>query len=61
MAIINKRVSIPVMMIKYSLLLMRTSLAGYVALTGEFVNLDDAHNIPEDVDYTFNNAFDDKI
>ena len=46
---------------EYALPLTRASLAGYVALTGEFVNLDDAHNIPEDVDYTFNKAFDVKF
>ena len=43
---------------EYALPLTRTSLAGYVALTGEFVNLEDAYNVPEDVDYTFNKAFD---
>ncbi len=46
---------------EYALPLTRTSLAGYVALTGEFVNLEDAHHIPENVDYTFNKAFDIKF
>ncbi len=43
---------------EYSLPITRTSLAGYVTLTGEFLNLDDAYKIPKDVDYTFNKAFD---
>ncbi|MHC4139469.1 MAG: HD domain-containing phosphohydrolase [Planctomycetota bacterium] len=46
---------------EYALPLTRTSLAGYVALTGEFVNLEDAYNVPKDVDYTFNKAFDIKF
>ena len=46
---------------EYALPLTITSLAGYVALTGEFVNLEDAYNIPNDVDYTFNKAFDTKF
>ncbi len=46
---------------EYALPLTRASLAGYVALTGEFVNLEDVHNIPEEVDYTFNKAFDIKF
>ncbi len=46
---------------EYALPLTRTSLAGYVALTGEFVNLEDAYNVPDDVDYTFNKAFDIKF
>ena len=54
--------SLPNIEIKeYSLPLTRASLAGYVALTGESVNLEDAHNIPKDVDYTFNKAFDIKF
>ncbi len=46
---------------EYALPLTRSSLAGYVALTGEFVNLEDAYNIPDHVDYTFNKAFDIKF
>jgi len=46
---------------EYALPLTRTSLAGYVALTGKFVNLEDAYNVPGDVDYTFNKAFDKKF
>jgi HD-GYP domain-containing protein (c-di-GMP phosphodiesterase class II) len=43
---------------EYALPVTRTSLAGYVTLTGEFLNLEDAYKIPKDVDYTFNKAFD---
>ena len=46
---------------EYTLPITRTSLAGYVTLTGEFLNLEDAYKIPKDVDYTFNKAFDVKF
>ncbi|MBT6047800.1 MAG: GAF domain-containing protein, partial [Candidatus Scalindua sp.] len=46
---------------EYALPLTRSSLAGYVALTGEFINLDDVYHIPDDVDYSFNKAFDNKF
>jgi diguanylate cyclase (GGDEF)-like protein len=38
--------------------LSEASLAGYVALTGEIVNLPNAYEIPPDRPYTFNRAFD---
>ena len=34
------------------------SIAGYVALTGEIVNLDDAYRLPADVPYAINRKFD---
>jgi len=34
------------------------SIAGYVALTGEIVNIDDAYNLPPDVPYSINRKFD---
>lgn len=34
------------------------SMAGYVALTGEVLNIADAHDIPEDKPYSFNASFD---
>ncbi len=34
------------------------SIAGYVALTGEIVNLEDAYNLPEGVPYSINRKFD---
>ncbi len=46
---------------EYALPLTRKSLAGYVALTGEFINLKDVYDIPDDVDYSFNKAFDSKF
>jgi len=46
---------------EYALPLTRSSLAGYVALTGEFINLEDVYDIPDDVDYSFNKAFDIKF
>ncbi|MFQ5685930.1 MAG: HD domain-containing phosphohydrolase [Candidatus Scalindua sp.] len=46
---------------EYSLPITMTSLAGYVTLTGDFLNLEDAYKIPKDVDYTFNRTFDVKF
>ena len=46
---------------EYALPLTRKSLAGYVALTGEFINIEDVYNVPEDTDYVFNKAFDTKF
>jgi HD-GYP domain-containing protein (c-di-GMP phosphodiesterase class II) len=34
------------------------SIAGYVALTGEIVNIQDAYNLPADVPYSINRKFD---
>ena len=34
------------------------SIAGYVALTGEIVNIDDAYHLPPDVPYSINRKFD---
>jgi HD-GYP domain-containing protein (c-di-GMP phosphodiesterase class II) len=34
------------------------SIAGYVALTGEIVNIEDAYNLPADVPYAINRKFD---
>jgi len=42
------------------LTMSETSLAGYVALTGEILNLPDVYAIPPDVPYTFNKDFDTK-
>jgi HD-GYP domain-containing protein (c-di-GMP phosphodiesterase class II) len=36
----------------------RTSLAGYVALTGETLVIDDAYNLPPGAEYTINTSFD---
>lgn len=46
---------------EYVLPLTRASLAGYVTLTGEFINLDDVYHIPAEKDYGFNKAFDEKF
>ncbi len=40
--------------------LSTTSIAGYVAVTGEALRIDDAYTIPESAPYRFNRAFDDK-
>ncbi|HVS32338.1 MAG TPA: HD domain-containing phosphohydrolase [Thermoanaerobaculia bacterium] len=36
----------------------RNSLAGYVAMTGETLVIDDAYNLPPDAEYTINRSFD---
>ena len=38
----------------------RRSLAGYVALTGETLVIDDAYNLPGDAEYTINRSFDEE-
>jgi len=37
-----------------------TSIAGYVASTGEILNIPDAYNIPENKPYHFDSSYDDK-
>jgi HD-GYP domain-containing protein (c-di-GMP phosphodiesterase class II) len=44
----------------FTLPLDHSSIAGYVALTGEPLTIQDAYNIPEDLPYSFNRAFDQK-
>jgi HD-GYP domain-containing protein (c-di-GMP phosphodiesterase class II) len=46
---------------EYALPLTKTSMAGYVILTGKLVNLEDVYRIPEGADYAFNKAFDEKF
>lgn len=38
----------------------RKSLAGYVAMTGEMLVIDDAYNLPDDAEYEINRSFDEK-
>ena len=38
----------------------RKSLAGYVAMTGETLVIDDAYNLPADAEYEINRSFDEK-
>src|SRR2546426_8139585 len=38
----------------------RTSLAGYAAVTGEPLVIDDAYFLPPDVEYTINRSFDER-
>ena len=46
---------------EHTLPLTKTSMAGYVATTGQYVNLKDAYNIPEGEDYTFYDKLDTKF
>jgi HD-GYP domain-containing protein (c-di-GMP phosphodiesterase class II) len=43
-----------------TMLLDRTSLAGYAATTGEPLVIDDAYFLPPDVEYTINRSFDER-
>jgi HD-GYP domain-containing protein (c-di-GMP phosphodiesterase class II) len=38
----------------------KKSLAGYVAMTGETLVIDDAYNLPDDAEYEINRSFDEK-
>ena len=38
----------------------RRSLAGYVAMTGETLTIDDAYNLPADAEYSINRSFDEQ-
>jgi HD-GYP domain-containing protein (c-di-GMP phosphodiesterase class II) len=38
----------------------RRSLAGYVAMTGETLVIDDAYNLPDDAEYSINRSFDEE-
>jgi GAF domain-containing protein len=42
----------------YSLPLTKNSIAGYVAITGETLNISDAYNLPPEVGFEFNRDFD---
>ena len=42
----------------YPLTLSKESIAGYVAITGEIVNLEDVYDLPDTVPYRFNPDFD---
>jgi HD-GYP domain-containing protein (c-di-GMP phosphodiesterase class II) len=46
--------------VEYTIPLDRSSLAGYAAVTGEPLVIDDAYALPPDVEYTINRAFDEQ-
>lgn len=46
---------------EYTLPLNPKSLAGYVALTGETLSIEDAYDVPEDVSYCFDPGFDEEF
>ena len=45
----------------HTLPITRTSISGYVALTGKIVNIEDVYDIPDTEDYTFNKDYDKKF
>lgn len=45
---------------KFTLPINKKNLAGYVADTGDILNIPDAYNIPENVEYSHKKAFDEK-
>ncbi|HEX4601171.1 MAG TPA: HD domain-containing phosphohydrolase, partial [Gemmatimonadales bacterium] len=46
--------------VEFSIAVDRTSLAGYTAVTGEPLVIDDAYFLPPDVEYTINRSFDER-
>ncbi len=40
---------------------LKKSMAGYAALTGEFLNIEDAYNLPADSEFQHNRSFDKKM
>jgi response regulator RpfG family c-di-GMP phosphodiesterase len=44
---------------RFRVTISRSSIAGYTALTGNILNIEDAYNIPPDASYGFNHAYDD--
>ena len=43
---------------EFSMPIMKQSIAGYVALTGEVIKLDNVYEIPEETEYEFNSSYD---
>ena len=50
--------SVPILLGESTMEVNPQSIAGYVALTGETVNLPDAYHLPEGVPYSINRSFD---
>src|SRR5207249_9496489 len=46
--------------VEFTMPMDRTSLAGYAAVTGEPLVIDDAYFLPPDVEYTINRSFDER-
>jgi HD-GYP domain-containing protein (c-di-GMP phosphodiesterase class II) len=46
--------------VEFTIAVDRTSLAGYTAVTGEPLVIDDAYFLPPDVEYTINRSFDER-
>ena len=46
--------------VEFTMPMDRTSLAGYTAVTGEPLVIDDAYFLPPDVEYTINRSFDER-
>lgn len=47
--------------VSFTLPIDRSSLAGYAAVTGETLRIDDAYDLPPDAPYSFNRSFDERI
>ncbi len=45
----------------FSMPINRQSISGYVADTGEILNLPDVYSLPDDVPYNFNSSYDKKV
>ncbi len=58
---LTKNDSVDIDFKEFTLPLDKGSLAGYVALTGEVLNIADAYDLPDDVPYGFNKSFDESV
>jgi HD-GYP domain-containing protein (c-di-GMP phosphodiesterase class II) len=45
----------------FSMPINRSSISGYVAFTGEILNIDDVYQLTNDVPYSFNSSYDQKV
>jgi HD-GYP domain-containing protein (c-di-GMP phosphodiesterase class II) len=52
---------VPVELREERLPMSRESISGYVALTGQELNIEDAYSLPEDAPYSFNRSFDERM
>ncbi len=58
---LTKNDSVDIDFKEFELPLNEQSLAGYVALSGEVLNIDDAYELPADRPYGFNKSFDESV
>ncbi len=57
----SQNFSFPIKSPTFTMPITKSSIVGYVALTGEVLNIEDAHKIPKDAGYTYNIEVEKKI